>query len=209
MGDQRLDEELVPLAGCDPAAFEELYRRTVARVTGFAVRRCIAPEDVADLVAATYLAMIGSAHRFDPQRGPALPWLLGIAAHQHARGVRRSCREVAALGRLAGRSLLDQDDYERLEEQIDAARLAPQLQSAIETLPVGERRVVELTGFDGLSLAAAAAALDIRPATARMRLSRGRRKLRRLLGDDGNATQNGVDAGDGSRPLRSVLEEKP
>ncbi|MBW3548679.1 MAG: RNA polymerase sigma factor [Actinobacteria bacterium] len=208
MGDQRLDEELVPLAGSDPAAFEELYRRTVAKVTGFAVRRCSTPEDVADLVAATYLAVIGSAHRFDPERGAALPWLLGIAAHQHAGRVRRSCRELAALGRLAGRSLLDQDDYQRLEEQIDAARLAPQLQSAIETLPVGERRVVELTGFDGLTLAAAAAALDIRPATARMRLSRGRRKLRRLLGDDGNAPQIGAD-GDSSRPLRSTLKERP
>ncbi len=208
MGDQRLDE-LVPLAGCDPAAFEQLYRRTVGRVTGFAVRRCTTPEDVADLVAATYLAVIGSAHRFDPERGAAVPWLLGIAAHQHARGVRRSCREVAALGRLAGRSLLDQDDYQRLEEQIDAARLAPTLQSAIETLPVGERRVVELTGFDGLTLAAAAAALDIRPATARMRLSRGRRKLRRLLGENENATQIGAGAGDSSRPLRPTLKEGP
>lgn len=209
MGDPRSDEELVPLAGSDPAAFEELYRRTVGRVTGFAVRRCTRPEDVADLVAATYLGVIGSAHRFDPQRGAALPWLLGIAAHQRANGLRRSGREMAALGRLAGRSLLDQDDYERLEEQIDAARLAPQLQSAIETLPAGERRVVELTGFGGLNLAAAAAALDIRPATARMRLSRGRRKLRRLLGDDGIATQIGVDAGDNSLLPPSVLKERP
>ncbi len=123
--------------------------------------------------------------------------------------MRRSCRELAALSRLAGRSLLDQEDYQRLEEKIDAARLAPQLQSAIETLPVGERRVVELTGFDGLTLAAAAAALDIRPATARMRLSRGRRKLRRLLGENGNAPQIGADAGDSSRPLRSTLKERP
>ncbi|HEV2071830.1 MAG TPA: RNA polymerase sigma factor [Acidimicrobiales bacterium] len=208
MGDQRLDE-LVPLAGCDPAAFEQLYRRTVGRVTGFAVRRCTTPEDVADLVAATYLAVIGSAHRFDPARGAALPWVLGIAAHHHANGRRRSGREAAAVGRFAGRSLLDEDDYERLEEQLDAARLAPQLQSAIEALPAGERQVVELTGFEGLSLAAAAAALGIRPATARMRLSRGRRKLRRLLGDDGNATQFGVDAGDSSRPLPFVLKERP
>ncbi len=51
MGNERLDEELVSLAGSDPDAFEELYRRTVGKVTGFAVRRCRTPEDVADLVA--------------------------------------------------------------------------------------------------------------------------------------------------------------
>ncbi len=208
VGDERLDEELVPLAGSDPSAFEELYRRTVARVTGFAVRRCSTPEDVADLVAATYLAVMGSAHRFDPERGAVLPWLLGIAAHQHARGLRRSWREAGALDRLSARSLLDQDDYQRLEEQIDAARLAPQLRSAIEALPAGERQVVELTGCDGLPLAAAAAALDIRPGTARMRLSRGRRKLRRLVGDDGDVTQIGAYVGESSLP-RSAREERP
>lgn len=184
MGDRRLDEELVPLAGSDPAAFEELYRRTVGRVTGFAVRRCRTPEDVADLVAATYLAVIDSARRFDPERGAVLPWLLGIAAHQHAGALRRSRREDQAVSRLAGRSLLDEDDYQRLEQAIDAARLHPQLLSAIDALPAGERQVVELTGVNGLTLAAAAAALDIRPATARMRLSRGRKKLRRVVGDD-------------------------
>lgn len=189
MGDERLDEELVSLAGSDPDAFEELYRRTVGKVTGFAVRRCRTPEDVADLVAATYVAVIDSAHRFDPERGAVLPWLLGIAAHQHAGTLRRSQREAGALGRLAGRSLLDEDDYQRLVEQIDAARLCPQLRSAIEGLPAGERRVVELIGMDGLTLTAAAAALDIRPATARMRLSRGRRKLRRVVGDDASVAQ--------------------
>lgn len=189
MGEERLDEELVSLAGSDPDAFEELYRRTVGKVTGFAVRRCRTPEDVADLVAATYVAVIDSAHRFDPERGAVLPWMLGIAAHQHAGTLRRSQREAGALGRLAGRSLLDEDDYQRLVEQIDAARLGPQLRSAIEGLPAGERRVVELMGMDGLTLTAAAAALDIRPATARMRLSRGRRKLRRVAGDDASVAE--------------------
>lgn len=195
MVDGRPDEELVPLVASDPAAFEVLYRRTVARVTGFATRRCTSPEDVADLVAATYLAMIGSAQRFDPQRGAALPWILGIAAHQHARVVRRWRRETGALGRLAGRTLLDQDDYQRLEEQIDAARLAPKLRRALDSLPTGERQILELTGFEGMSPGAAAEALDIRPTAARMRLSRGRKKLRRALGDDSLSPIALADAG--------------
>lgn len=116
-----------------------------------------------------------------------MPWLLGIAAHHHAWMLRHSEREARAFRRFAGRALLDRDDYQRLEDQIDAARLAPEVRRAIDALPPGERDVVELTGYEGLTPAEAAAALHIRPATARMRLNRGRKKLRRAMGDDASS----------------------
>jgi RNA polymerase sigma factor (sigma-70 family) len=183
--DQRSDEELLPLIGQDAAALEIVYRRNVARVTAFAVRRAADPEEAADLVASVFVEAMASAPRFDRRRGAALPWLLGIAAHQHAGTVRRRVREQKAIQRLAGRDLLDRDDYQRLRERIDAARVAPRLRDALRALPPGEREMVDLVAIEGLTPQEAAEALGLRPVSARMRLSRGRVKLRRALDGDG------------------------
>lgn len=175
------DEQLLARAGEDPAAFEEFYRRHVGKVVGFAVRRCSRPGEVPDLVAAVWLEVIESAHLFNPARGRAVPWLLGVAANLMASEARRSRREREAKARLAGRRVLDDDDYTRLEEEIDATDLSSNLRNAISMLPEGERAVVELVVLDELTPGQAAKTLGILSATARMRLARGRAKLRRSL----------------------------
>jgi RNA polymerase sigma-70 factor (ECF subfamily) len=48
----------------------------------------------------------------------------------------------------------------------------------LQALPDGERAVLELVSVDGFTVAEAAAALGIRPVTARVRLHRARRALR-------------------------------
>lgn len=175
------DEQLLARAGEDPAAFEEFYRRHVGKVVGFAVRRCSRPGEVPDLVAAVWLEVIESAHLFNPARGRAVPWLFGVAANLMASEARRSRREHEAKARLAGRRILDEDDYVRLEEEIDTAGIAIDIRNAISALPEGERAVVELVVVDELTPGQAAKALGILSATARMRLARGRAKLRRSL----------------------------
>jgi RNA polymerase sigma factor (sigma-70 family) len=175
------DEQLLARAGEDPAAFEEFYRRHVGKVVGFAVRRCSRPGEVPDLVAAVWLEVIESAHLFNPARGRAIPWLLGVTANLMASEARRSRREREAKARLAGRRVLDDDDYTRLEEEIDATGLSSNLRNAISMLPEGERAVVELVVLDELTPGQAAKILGILSATARMRLARGRAKLRRSL----------------------------
>lgn len=175
----RTNEELLVASRKDTAAFEELYRRQVGATVRFAARRAGSPQDVVDLVAAVWLEVIASLDRFDPKRGPALPWILGIAANLRAVEGRRRARERDVVQRLAGRRLLADDDYERLEREIDAARVAPKLQAAIESLPASERTVAELVLFDGLTPTEVALALGIRPAAVRMRLARARAKLRK------------------------------
>jgi RNA polymerase sigma-70 factor (ECF subfamily) len=175
------DEQLLARAGEESAAFEEFYRRHVGKVVGFAVRRCSRPGEVPDLVAAVWLEVIESAHLFNPARGRAVSWLLGVAANLMASEARRSRREREAKARLAGRRVLDDDDYTRLEEEIDAAGLSSNLRNAISMLPEGERAVVELVVLDDLTPGQAAKALGILSSTARMRLARGRTKLRRSL----------------------------
>jgi DNA-directed RNA polymerase specialized sigma24 family protein len=52
-----------------------------------------------------------------------------------------------------------------------------ELHAGLQALPEGERAVLELVAVDGLSVAEAAAALNIRQVTARVRLHRARQNL--------------------------------
>ncbi|GGI08719.1 RNA polymerase sigma factor [Egicoccus halophilus] len=176
------DRELLARLSTDPAAFEAFYRRHVGRVTGFAVRRCASADEVADLVGAVFLAVIESAPRYDAARGEPVGWLFGVAANTLRTQRRRRWRQIDVVGRIQGQRLLDVDDVVRLEERIDAARLADDLRRGVARLPRGERAVLELVAFDGLSPTEAASALGLSPGAARVRLHRARQRLRRELG---------------------------
>jgi RNA polymerase sigma factor (sigma-70 family) len=172
------DEVLLSSAVSNPAAFEEIYRRHVGSVVAFAARRCRRSEEVHDLVGAIWLEVIGAVPRFDPTKGRALPWILGVAANLAADGRRRQAREAEALRRLAGRRVLDDDDHARLEAMIDAERSARPLIAGKNGLPASERIALELVVFDGLTAVEAGEALGVDAAAVRMRLARARRKLR-------------------------------
>jgi RNA polymerase sigma factor (sigma-70 family) len=176
LSDERLLESL-----SDEAAFEELYRRHVGKVTAFATRRCTSPHEIPDLVAAVWLEVISSSHSFDPTRGQALPWILGVAANLTASNERRRAREREAVARLGRQPRLDPDDVVDLEQRLDAMGAAREALKALAGLPHGERLVAELVMLEGRTPRDAAHALGVRPATARMRLMRARSKLRDSL----------------------------
>lgn len=181
MGSLLPDDELLRRCRSDPQALEEFYRRHVRRLTLYAATRCAHAEDVADLVAATFVATLESADRFDPSRGEAFPWLVGIARHLAADSAHRAQREGEALARIVGRRSLDRDEILELEDRIDAARQHAGLEGALERLSVGDRDALWLVGPLGLSGAQAAEALGMSPAAFRMRLMRARRSLQRTL----------------------------
>ena len=160
------------------AAFTEFYRAHVDEVTRFVTRRVADPHLAADLTAEVFLAAIEAAAQYRGSSGGPRTWLYGIARHVIAAEFRRSARERRAEGLIAGRRLLEADDVERLAEKIDASRRVRELHRELQALPEGERAVLELVAVDGLTVAEAAAALGIRPVTARVRLHRARRALR-------------------------------
>lgn len=171
-------EPAVQAVGTDPAAFTAFYRAHVREVTRFVTRRVADPHLAADLTAEVFLAVIEAAADYRGSAGGPRTWLYGIARNVIAAEFRRSARERRAEGAVAGRRLLDADDVERLIEQIDACRQVRDLHERLRGLPDGERAVLELMAVDGLTVAEAAAALRIRPVTARVRLLRARRTLR-------------------------------
>lgn len=176
------DEELMTRLARDPAALAEFYDRHFDRVLTFAARRTREPEAAADLVADVFLALVeGGAERYDPHRGAALPYVLGIAAKLFASRHRRFHAEEGAAARWAARPPLDADDVAAIEARIDAEREARQAHRAVGSLPPGERALFELVALEGLTPSEAARALGLTAATARMRLTRARRKVRGLL----------------------------
>ncbi len=175
------DEDLLVRLSTDTGALEEFYRRHVQKVLSFIVRRVGDPEEAADLVADVFVAVIESSDSFDPRRGRAVSWLLGVAANVAAAGRRQTGRQAQVQTRVRGRRLLDGDDYARLEERIDAEQPARRLFNLMSDLPEGQRQVLELVVLEELSPTETARALGISPATARMRLTRARRWLRRSL----------------------------
>ncbi len=165
--------------GHDPQAFESFYRAYVDDVLRFIARRVNDPHLAADLTADVFLAAIEAAPRYRAARGAPRAWLFGIARNVVSGEHRRAAREQRAFGRVEGRRLLGEDDVERLQDRIDAAREARTLYAALDQLPDSERAVLELVALDGLTVTEAAAALEIRSATARVRLHRARIAMRR------------------------------
>ena len=181
--DEKDDTGLLRRLPADPHAFEAFYRRHVDQVIGFTARRVRDPADVADVVAATFLAVLTSAASYDPGRGEPVAWLLGITARLIAGARRRQGRERAATARIAGRALIDASDIERLEERIDAARSSQAAIAALGGLKPRAREALLLVSADGLTPAQAARVLGISPAAFRMRLSGARRALGQAMAD--------------------------
>jgi RNA polymerase sigma factor (sigma-70 family) len=167
--------------GTDPELFEAFYREHVEGLQVFVARRVGERERAADLTAEIFLAAIDSAHRYRPGRGTPKAWLYGIARVLVANDQRRRGRERAREQRFSGSALLDEEDAARMDARIDAAAQARRLYLAMARLPEAERAVLELVAIDGLTVAEAAAAVDVRPVTARVRLHRARSKLRTEL----------------------------
>ena len=166
--------------GTDPAAFTEFYRAHVDEVTKFVARRVADPQLVADVTAEVFVAVIEAAPRYRGSCGGPRTWLYGIARNVIAAEFRRSVREQRAESLVAGRRLLDANDVDRLMEKIDAFRQVRKLLVELRALPEGERAVLELVSVDGLSVAEAAAVLNIGQVAARVRLHRARRALRSI-----------------------------
>jgi RNA polymerase sigma factor (sigma-70 family) len=200
------DEELLAAATADKAAFLEFYDRHVEQVVAFGVRRLGDPDQVADLVAEVFLAVLRSAGSYDPRRGTARAWLYGIAANVVAGGRRRAAREAGAYAQLSGRRLLEPDDYAELDSRLDAASAARRLSEAIARVPRADRAVLELVALDQLTVTEAAAVLGIRPVAARARLARARRRLRADLADPDSAAAAATGTADQSRPTPQPTE---
>jgi RNA polymerase sigma-70 factor (ECF subfamily) len=174
---QHPDPELLAEIATNPADLEQFYRRHVEGVTRFLSRRCRTPEDVADAVSATFVAVLFSAHSFDPELGSPMAWLYSIARNEaHGQGRSLGRREALRL-RLRGSTLLSRDDADRIAEIIDAERQVGELDEALGTASTGELELLRSMAIGDLTVTQASSSLGISAATGRKRLERLRRRV--------------------------------
>ena len=171
------DAELIRAAESEAAAFGELYRRHVPAVHAWFRRRL--EWAASDLTAEAFAQAWLSRRSFrDEVDGSALPWLLGIARNVARESARRNAVETRARRRLGlPTDLAGEEGYDAVEERL-SPRVA--LAEALDALPDHEREALELRVVDELPYADVADRLGVRPAAARLRVSRALRRLSAL-----------------------------
>jgi len=167
---------LTAIAGGDERAFSAFYRRHLATVVGWCVRRTGDPELAADLTAEVFAAVLVSAARYAPSHPTATGWLVGIARNVLGHSLRRGQVDARARERLGGSSLTVEDDdlalvLELADSQGSAAELLSEL-SDDERAAV-HARVIEEREYDEI-----ARSLGCSEMVVRKRVSRGLARLR-------------------------------
>jgi RNA polymerase sigma factor (sigma-70 family) len=174
MNGERTDEELLAAVRREPEAFGTFYRRHVAALLGYFLRRTRDAELAADLTAETFAGALDGLRGFDPRRGPAVAWLYGIARRQLTYALRRGVVEDRARRRL-GMAPLDLTDeaLERIE-----ATAGDVATSALADLPADQRDAVRARILDDRDYADIAKTTRTSEAVVRKRVSRGLAGLR-------------------------------
>ncbi|GAB2569237.1 RNA polymerase sigma factor [Microlunatus antarcticus] len=165
----------------DADALTALFDRHARAVYNFAFRRTASWSNAEDITQATFLTLWRRAAAGDLpelEHLTALPWLLGVADHEH-RGIYRSLMRRRRLQvRLEGvHDHTSEDPAEAVTDRLDDERRMAAVRRAVSVLPTHQRIVVELVVWSHLTTKEAAAALGVAEGTVKSRLSRARTRL--------------------------------
>jgi len=164
----------------DPDAFGLLFDDCAHAVYNLGFRLTANWSAAEEVVSLTFLEAWRLRDGIDPGGEPLRPWLLGIAVNVARNLARASRRHQAALGRLPSPPPVP-DFADELAGRLDDAVRLREVGQALGALHRGEREVIALCVWSDLDYATAARALGVPVGTVRSRLSRARRKLRKLV----------------------------
>jgi len=169
---EKSDEDLMrDYQGGDSKAFEILFRRHSPRVYGF-LRSRIGDRTLADdLFQATFLKLHQARSRYDAAF-PFLPWLFALCRNTLIDGLRER-----------GRTLEDANS-DAIARAAATNETGPELPD-LGSLPLDQRKAVELRYMEDLPFDEIARRLETSPSNARQLVSRGVRRLRDLLAPGG------------------------
>jgi RNA polymerase sigma factor (sigma-70 family) len=166
-----------------PLSIAELYDTHADALLGWFQRRTYSSEVAADLCAETFATAIESQHSYDPERGAPGAWLWGIG-----RNLLRQYHRTAEVDRRARLRLgittptVSNDDLDRVDEQLDAAELATELDARLDELGPALATAVRARVIDGLPYDEVADICGCSVGAARVRVSRGLTALLGLFG---------------------------
>jgi RNA polymerase sigma-70 factor (ECF subfamily) len=157
----------------DPEAFRVLYRAHYRTVCRYLAARVDA-ELVEDVAAETFLVAWRRQADLPPQ---VVPWLLSTAAKCLANQRRSRERAAALVERLAGVA----GGEASVEAGLDQHAQRRALVTALASLSEGDRELLLLRHWDGLTAREVAAVLELNPVLVRTRLHRAGRRLQQTL----------------------------
>jgi RNA polymerase sigma-70 factor, ECF subfamily len=173
-----LSNELLMLevAACSEVALKELYTRFSKQIYSLA-RRMLREESAAeDVTQDVFVKIWQKALDYSSLKGAVSTWVMTIAHHSTVDAIRRrATQETVVLedGELERYPVEHEDD--RLE-QVTVSR-------ALDSLEPGERGLIELAYFEGLSHSQLATRTGIPLGTIKTRLRLGLQKLKAALGE--------------------------
>jgi RNA polymerase sigma factor (sigma-70 family) len=168
---------LAGIAACDERAFSAFYRRHLAVIVGWCVRRTGDPELAADLTAEVFAAALVSAARYEPTNESAAGWLLGIARNVLGHSIRRGQVDARARARIGASSLVVEDeDLAVVLEIVDSQD--GRAGHLLAGLPVDERTAVRARVIEEREYGEIARSLGCSEMVVRKRVSRGLARLR-------------------------------
>jgi RNA polymerase sigma-70 factor, ECF subfamily len=142
------ENRLVELAGSDPEAFGELYRRNVDRIYTYVFYRVGSAADAEDLTARTFYQALGGIQRYRNQGVPFVAWLYRIAHNLVANHHRNRARwKETSLDQLEIRGKAT----ERPERTVEAGEQQRALVNAIRRQPEERQRLLILKFTERLS----------------------------------------------------------
>jgi RNA polymerase sigma-70 factor, ECF subfamily len=181
--ERELDRFVDAARNGDRSAFDELVRRTYVDTYTLALRLTADEEDARDVVQEAYLRAWRGLSRF---RGDAQfsTWMYRITANTAYSSVKRRRRHRAeTLDSMHNEPVELHPDLQP-EGAAESSAMLDRLSLALEALPPKLRVLVVLKDVYGLSHEEIAEELGISVPAAKVRLHRGRKRLRDLLYDD-------------------------
>jgi RNA polymerase sigma-70 factor (ECF subfamily) len=157
--------------------FGAFYERHLDPVTAYLARRTQYPEQTFDLVAETFARALEHRRAYEPTRGPAIAWLIGIARNLLFDAARHGRVANAARVKLGMEPItLDDEAIVRIEQRgrIDVA-------ASLARLPESQRVAIVRRVLEEDSYEAIAADVGCSESVIRQRVSRGLATLRKAL----------------------------
>lgn len=161
-------------SSADPEAFRSVVVRHQRAIYNYCFRRLGSWDAAQDATQATLtdLWRLTKAHRLDELEGDSARWMLLRMAYRHCQTQTRSdARRDRLTQRVAGQI---QSTTDNTNSWVEAEATMAQINQLLAALSSGQRDVIELVGWVGLSINEAADVLGVAPGTIKSRLSRAR-----------------------------------
>jgi RNA polymerase sigma factor (sigma-70 family) len=164
----------------DPERFAVIFDRHAPHIQRYLARR-LGREIADDLVGETFLIAFGKRERYERKVPDARPWLYGIATNLVGQRRREEVREYRLRHLKLAPPPAESCHADRVAAQVTAQAMSELLAVALAGLSEGDRDVLLLIAWEGLSYDEVSVALAIPIGTVRSRLNRARKKVRDVL----------------------------